>query len=225
MNNCKKNYRIIPFDIGLIFDFLRMQTRPVSEVEILKHLLNLRFLSDSGEELYSLHFSLYHALYRLRRHECCARRYLHLDLLRLRMIDIPKEGFCVLYFPNEGRFCERAAFGKRYCRYHENHGAMVANSLLFDPMEDFYLNPENIRFGESELLARLQRGAILYSIRRGEVEEALNFFGLFNPSRKTLQKRYHEFAKKYHPDFVRGDDSMMKRINSYYQVLREIFLI
>lgn len=226
MNSITKNkFRIISFDIRKIADYLLSRQHPIGEVELLKYLMGVKMLSECGEELYSLHFSLFHALYRLRREPICASHYLHLDIMRLRMVAIPRSSRCVYYFSEEGRFCEIAVRNGLFCAYHQFHAQLLGNSMTFNPMEDFYLNPDNIRFGESELLAKLQRGVILYSIRRGQVDEALKFFGLHNPSRKALQKSYYEFAKRYHPDFIRGDDSMMKKVNYYYQVLREIFLI
>ncbi len=221
----KNKFRIIPFDIQMIAKYLLSRRHPVSEVELLKHLMGVKMLSDCAEELYSLHFSLYHALYTLRHDPMCSSFYLHLDIMRIRMIALPSFSRCVYYYPEDGRYCEIESHGNLFCAYHYRFAELLFHALAFDPMEDFYLNPENIRFGESELLSKLQRGVILYSLRRGQVEEALKFFGLHNPNRKALQKRYYEFAKKFHPDFQCGDDSMMKKVNAHYQVLREIFLI
>ncbi len=221
----KNKFRLIPFDLRKLADYLLARTHPVTEVELLKYLMDVNMLHECGEELYSLHFSLFHALYTLRRNPICSMHYLHLDIMRIRMVAIPSTARCVYYFADEGRFCEIPTTNGLFCDYHHRYARMRDNSILFNPMEDFYLNPDNIMFGESEVLAKLQRGVILYSLRRGEVEEAMKFFGLHNPSRKSLQKRYYEFAKKFHPDCIFGDDSMMKKVNAYYQVLREIFLI
>ncbi|HPA72792.1 MAG TPA: J domain-containing protein, partial [Spirochaetota bacterium] len=90
---------------------------------------------------------------------------------------------------------------------------------------EFYLNPDNISFGMSPLIEKLARGIVVYSIRRGEVEAALRFFNMVHPSRRSLQKKYHELARLYHPDMVKGSDGMMKQLNSHYQILLEVFLV
>ncbi|MCX7679468.1 MAG: hypothetical protein N2316_09640 [Spirochaetes bacterium] len=225
MAKCKKNLRLINFDINKIFKFLITKTKPISSVELLKYLFQVSALSECGEELYSLHFSLYHALYKLKRDPQCASFYLHLDMLRLRLVRVPHEGYCVYYFPDEGKFCARYSKGELFCDFHDLYGKKIKNVITFDPMEDFYLNPENIKFGENEILEKIQKGIILYSLRKGVVDEALEFFGLYNPSRVILQKRYYELAKKYHPDVMHGDETMMKKLNHHYHILREIFMV
>ena len=50
--------------------------------------------------------------------------------------------------------------------------------------------------------------------------EALNLFGFINNfTKEELKKRYLELSKKYHPD-LNGDEEMMKKINSAYEVLK-----
>jgi hypothetical protein len=217
--------RILAFDREAIVKFLAARDSPVSEVELLKYLTGKSYLSESREELYSLHFSLYHALYTLRRHESGRTHYLHLDPMRIRLAQVPGPRECVFYHAVDGRFCGRPAESGGFCGYHAWYERYYANHPLFDPMDDFYLNPENIAFGASGILSKLMRGIIVYSLRRGEVDEALRFFGMTHPSRRLLQKRYYELARLYHPDLINGNDTMMKRLNSFYQVLREIFIV
>ena len=217
--------RLLAFDREALFDFLAARDRPVSEVELLKHLTGKTYLSESREELYSLHFSLYHSLYTLRRLESGRSYYLHLDPMRIRLAAVPDPAGCVFYYPHDGRFCGRRVESGGFCGYHAWYAGYYAGHLLFDPMEDFYLNPDNISFGASAVLSKLMRGIIVYSMRRGEVDEALRFFGMTHPSRRLLQKRYYELARLYHPDLKDGNDTMMKKLNSFYQVLREIFIV
>lgn len=50
--------------------------------------------------------------------------------------------------------------------------------------------------------------------------EALKLFGFTNNfTKEELKKRYLELSKKYHPD-LNGDEEMMKKINSAYEVLK-----
>jgi len=217
--------RLLDFAKDEIYTFLRSRTEPVSEAALLKHLTGLRFLSDGGEDLYSLHFSLYHALHSLRRDDACRGMYLHLDPMRIRLVETPEPSRCSHYFPEEGSYCGRPAERRGLCSYHASAAPGDADLPLYDPMDDFYLNPENIAFGASPLLEKITRGIIVYSLRRGEVEAALRFFGIAGPSRRVVQKRYYELARKYHPDLEKGNDEMMKLLNSHYQVLREIFIV
>lgn len=50
--------------------------------------------------------------------------------------------------------------------------------------------------------------------------EALKLFGFTNNfTKEELKKRYLELSKKYHPD-LNGDEEMMKKVNSAYEVLK-----
>lgn len=53
-----------------------------------------------------------------------------------------------------------------------------------------------------------------------DYSEALKLFGFTsNFTKEELKKRYLELSKKYHPD-LNGDEEMMKKINSAYEVLK-----
>ncbi len=219
----RREVRLLKFEKGNILSFLRSRTEPVSETTLLRHLTGAKVLSEAGEDLYSLHFSLYHALYSLRRDGACCDMYLHLDPMRIRLVETPGPFQCSHYFPEEGKYCGGPAAGRGLCQYHSYANVGDIHLPRYDPMEDFYLNPENIAFGTNPLLEKSTRGIIMYSLRRGDVEAALDFFGISAPSRRTVQKRYYELARKYHPDLKKGNDGMMKILNGHYQVLREIF--
>jgi len=97
--------------------------------------------------------------------------------------------------------------------------------VTFDPLLDFYTNPDNLSFGTSALLEKLMKGVVIYALRRGEVERALELFGLSRPTMKNIKRKYHELAKSLHPDLNRGGETEMKRLNHAYQVLMEVFAI
>ena len=56
--------------------------------------------------------------------------------------------------------------------------------------------------------------------RFDEVQKAKDFFGFTNsPTKEEIKKKYKELARKYHPDINDNDDSMMKDLNHYKDVL------
>ncbi len=56
--------------------------------------------------------------------------------------------------------------------------------------------------------------------RFGEVQEAKEFFGFTTtPTKEEVKKEYKRLARKYHPDINNGDDTMMKKLNHYRDIL------
>lgn len=56
--------------------------------------------------------------------------------------------------------------------------------------------------------------------RFDEVQQAKEFFGFtHSPSKEEIKKRYKELARKYHPDINEGDDTKMKELNHFRDVL------
>ena len=56
--------------------------------------------------------------------------------------------------------------------------------------------------------------------RFDEVQKAKEFFGFTQtPTKDELKKKYKELARKYHPDINEGDDTKMKELNQYRDVL------
>lgn len=214
---------LTPFDNAAILAFLESQAGPVMEIDLLRALTGRRRMPASRTELFNLHFSLYHALYLLRDNAAKAGRYLHLDPMRIRLVPLPAEDECHYYDPETGRYCAGRAQGG-YCRLHEPDPRDRA-TLSFDPLREFYVNPANITFGSSSILAKIMDGVIHYALRAGEVERALALFSLTRPNRKAIQKRYHEMARRLHPDYNGGDDTAMKELNRSYQILMEVFVI
>lgn len=53
-----------------------------------------------------------------------------------------------------------------------------------------------------------------------EVDDAKKFFGFtHSPTKEEIKKRYKELARKYHPDINEGDDTKMKELNHFRDVL------
>ena len=215
--------RLIAFDTGAIFTLLESYNTPMMEADILKTLTGLERIPSGREKLFELHFSFYHALYRLKQEAGARGYYLHLDPMRIRLVRIPETGVCHYYDPESGSLCGRDAGDGMYCGLHL--GQVNNAALSFDPLFDFYTNPDNISFGTSAVLDKLMKGVVIYAMKRGEVERALELFGLSRPTMKSIKSKYHELAKSLHPDLNRGGESQMKDLNHAYQVLMEVFAI
>jgi hypothetical protein len=215
--------RLLAFDTGEIFTLLDSYNTPVMEVDLLKTVTGEQRIPSGRERLFELHFSFYHALYRLKQEAGARGYYLHLDPMRIRLVGVPGAGVCHYYDPDTGSHCGLDAGNGACCELHRGRGCGAA--MTFDPLHDFYTNPDNISFGSSPVLEKLMKGVVIYAVRRGEVERALNLFGLSRPTMKNIKKKYHELAKALHPDLNRGSEPLMKELNHAYQVLMEIFAI
>lgn len=207
-----------------LFEFLKEKNIPVMEFDIIKHFINSK--SDISDEhtLFVKHFSIYHALYRLKFSAGLKGFYLHLDCMRIRLIRIPEQGTCRHYDPETGNFCgEKTAAD--YCTFHNSNYKNSRNSATFDILLDFYTDPENITFGDSEILKKLMSGIKVYCFKKKDIDEALRFFDIHNPAKKRIVNRYRELAGKYHPDRCGGSEEMMKKLNSSYMILKEVFIL
>ncbi len=215
--------RLIDFDTGEIFALLESRDAPVMEADLLRTVTGGQRIPSGRERLFELHFSFYHALYRLKREAGDRGYYLHLDPMRIRLLRVPGPGACHHYYPETGSHCGLGAGDASYCARHRDPDRSAA--LFFDPLYDFYTNPDNLSFGKSAVLEKLMKGVVIYALRRGEVERALKLFGLSRPTMKGIRKKYRELARSLHPDLHEGSESRMKELNCAYQVLMEIFSI
>ncbi len=213
---------IISVNSDEVFAYLAGKDEPVMEIVLIRH-----FAGDyprQGEEaLFRVHFSIYHTLYRLKTIAGEMGYYLHIDPMRVRVIRIPHEG-CSHYFPEEGDFCRATVNGTSYCSVHSFHH-QDESVPHFDPLREFYLNPDNISFGNSHILKRIMKGIIVYGFKKGEIEEALAYFNIVRPNRKRIQKKYRELARQLHPDSGHGNINEMKRLNHAYNILKEVFIV
>jgi hypothetical protein len=201
-----------------IADFLLHQNRPVAETTLIRFATDNRIIPHQRDDLFNIHFNLYHRLYDIRDRFGRLGYYTHTDPMRIRMISVP-EG-CSFYFPALGVFCGEPVLQGCRCEQHPSRNDLSFPS--FDPMRDFYLNAENISFVSDPLFFKSLNGAAVYCFRYGAVKEALAFFGIAvsNPGRDLVIKRYRDLAGVYHPDRA-GDESKMKQLNAHYDVLRE----
>ncbi len=77
------------FNTSDIRAMLAGRSAPLSEAEILRLLTGGKALPREREALFELHFSLYHALYRLKAEAGRRGFYIHLDPMRIRMVRTP----------------------------------------------------------------------------------------------------------------------------------------
>ena len=204
-----------------LFDYLAGLDSPVSEYEILKRFTPAARDDGAPFSMFERHFSLYHALYLLKFHAGALGFYLHIDPLRVRLLPVPPRGRCGHYDPETGSFCTEEACG--FCPAHDDGSERSLPS--FDPMSGFYSDPENISFGESEILENVMRGFRLYCIHKREIDDALKLFGLRNPDRLKISLRYRKLAGEFHPDRCGGSGEKMKELNSSYAILKEVFVV
>jgi hypothetical protein len=208
-----------------LFEFLKSADVPLMEAVLLRAVFGDVKIDIRDENLYIAHFSLYHALYNLKLTKGNEGYYFHLDPMRIRMLLAVERGRCGYYYPDKGIFCGDSSDDENFCTDHKPRDQKIYCSASFDVLKDFYENPENVNFGMDAILKKLSNGIILYSLRKGEVDQAKVFFGIDYPDKKIVVKKYRELALKYHPDRNGGNEQKMRELNSHYQILREVFIL
>ncbi len=144
--------------------------------------------------------------------------------MRIRLVQIPGQGLCRHYDPVSGTFCGETT-DRDYCTEHEPEYAHYRNSMTCDLLRDFYMDSENIAFEDTGLLHRIMKGIRIYGFRKRDVDRALEFFNIRKPGKKIITRRYRELAGIYHPDRCGGSEDMMKQLNSFYVILKDVFIV
>jgi len=225
--------KLIAIDDSKLIAILNSFEKPVMEFELLKKLK--LSVSKNDRNLYDIHFSLFHALYNLKFNLLSSKEFLHISSMNIKLTKYPDIGKCKFYFEDRGFFCNRNVVNdsiikqkqrteNNYCSFHDCYFKNQFLDVTFDPLTSFYLNPENILWGNSKILKKVLNGFNLFSSKKGEVEEALNFMDVKYPTKKILKNKYKELAFLYHPDKKGGDESLMKRLNYSYLLLKDIFI-
>jgi len=88
--------------------------------------------------------------------------------------------------------------------------------------QDFNSRNENFSFNDFE--EQFRNSGFNTTNSFNGISKAKDFFG-FNcePTRDQIKKRYKELAKKYHPDLNNYDDTLMKQLNHYKEVLLKAY--
>lgn len=209
---------IIPVDSSSLRQFLETQEQPVMEILLLREFTGYRGQDD---DLYQHHFSLSHALYQLKQDIAREQLYLHTDSMRIRLVPVPGGNQCSYYHNLKGEFCQETAESGNYCAHHQQYQQDDSRPVL-DVLTGFYLDPENITFGSSDLLERLMSGFFHFVLNRKEVERAQSIMGINRITAHSLRLRYRELTRKWHPDRPGGDVEKMKQVSWAYSLLRDI---
>lgn len=91
--------------------------------------------------------------------------------------------------------------------------------------KDFHNNNENFKGFRFEDFQHFQNGNFNHGNfqaqpRFDEVQKAKEFFGFTHtPTKEEIKKRYKELARQYHPDINNQDDTKMKELNHYRDIL------
>lgn len=213
---------LIKIDREELMIFLSEISSVTGEYDILKKFTPDLKVSGEPYSMYERHFSVYHALYMLKAEAGRSDLYLHIDPVKIRLLHVPGAGLCSYYLPEKGSFCLDKAEGL-FCKTHL--GGIDPEIPYFDPMAQFYLDPENIAFGESEQLNDIMKGFRVYFMRKREIDEALVLFNIEKPGSISISRRYRELASRFHPDRCGGSEEKMKEINRAYSLLKAVFVV
>jgi len=124
-------------------NYLRAQTRPVWESELLHNLFpELNLVTGKAIEMYRWHFVLYNHLFKLQQDLLKQETYLHIHFMNLFIIDFPKGNKCRHYYSDSASFCEQATTSKQtqLCPFH----LQKADENSLDKLSEsyFYLDPQ-----------------------------------------------------------------------------------
>lgn len=87
-----------------------------------------------------------------------------------------------------------------------------------------FSNTNHQNFNFNDFQQQFKQGGFHQNAPFGEVGDAKAFFGFdHEPSKDEIKKKYKELARKYHPDINDNDDSMMKKLNHYKDVLMQVY--
>jgi len=215
--------KLIHVDQKQLFDILILSKEPLMEAQLLKEVFSLSHIPSSSEELFLYHFSLYHALYLLKRSSLCDEFILTIYTMGISLNPKNDYTFCQYYDYEKDTYCNSKAEKNQFCLKHsDGHSEWY---VVFDPLRRFYEDPENVLFGNSELLARGMGSIFLYIAKKDDVHRAFKFFQINEKTINGLKKKYRDIAKKYHPDINLDDGKKMKLINYYYELLKDIYLL
>jgi len=198
---------------------LEKEKKPVAESFLIKKLAAEYGYPGFDAHLFTLHFSLFHSLYKLKISQGIKGYYLNISPLYLRIIKMPALNQCSYYNEKHGDYCltdiEAAA---HLCPFHYNY---FRNHPEPDFLTDFYINSENIS-SDPAVFDRISRGVRLYASRKKETDAAAELFGLLRPTAEKIKLRYHRLAREFHPD-KRGTCEKMADINNAYNLLMEVY--
>ena len=213
--------RLINYDLNKVADFLISLNEPVNESRVIQSLAQMYGYPSMGDlPLYSVHFSLYHVLFKIKCAPQYSEFYLHTYTLFIRMIKLPSSGHCCSYNEQSGSFCSKGSL-YLFCHEHREEEKWL-DSPVNAVMTRFYLDPGNISFQDSYDLKKSMDKILIYGACKSRVDHAFSVFDLDPKDYKLVKKRYRQLASTYHPDKGGSIDKMIE-INESYTLLKKIF--
>lgn len=195
------------------------ESKPVAESFLIKKLASEYGYPGFDSDLFTLHFSLFHSLYKLRISQGLKGFYLHISPMYLRIVKMPDHHQCSFYNEKQGEYClGENDEGKHLCSFHYNYFRTFPEP---DFLTDFYINSENVN-SDLEVFDKISRGIKIYASRKKETDAAAELFGLARPTPEKIKMRYHRLAMEFHPDKC-GKAEKMIEINSAYVLLMQVY--
>jgi hypothetical protein len=97
---------------------------------------------------------------------------------------------------------------------------MKSNGFNFQFKQGAHFNPNDFQNFNNANFNNSNFNGFNNAPRFDEVQKAKDFFGFtHSPTKEEIKKKYKELARKYHPDINDHDDTMMKDLNNYKEVL------
>lgn len=97
---------------------------------------------------------------------------------------------------------------------------MATSGFQFKFDNSSFQNGQNFNFNDFRNFNNSDFSGFANTPRFDEVQKAKEFFGFtHSPTKEEIKKKYKELARQYHPDINGGDDTKMKELNHYRDVL------
>lgn len=86
-------------------------------------------------------------------------------------------------------------------------------------------NQQGFNFKDFEnFQQQFRQGGFSHPSSLSELQDAKDFFGFTSePTKEEIKKKYKLLARKYHPDINDHDDTMMKKLNHYKDILLKAY--
>jgi len=207
-------------NLNELSEFLVESKKFLLEVELINRFFpEVKIYAISSIELYYIHFTLFHHLYRLKPILDKQGIYLHIHFMRTGIVHHPPENKCLYFIVDKLNFCKKETNDK-YCDEHST------NHLIPDVIDStalFYLDKRNYDFFSEEVLENWY-SRVNHILKNNEYySQALKLLNLtdsYNIS--SLKQNYRTLAKRYHPDLNpthTADYQKFLDINRAYQYL------
>jgi len=221
-------------DISELYSIIKNKTNPIVETDLLSHFFpNYReFLNDTiGIEMFRIHFSLYHHLYKLQRELYNTNERLYIDLIYIFLVQIPEKGFCNFYDENLHNYCNIATQNdKKYCEYHlkEINKDISCGSVNNADIGSYYLDINNYFKMDDVQLKRTLKGMHNFIYNQNDIEKSYDILGLnIGESINRVKSRYKYLIMQFHPDKsdIPDNNKRFLEIQNAYSILKDALSI